>query len=154
MQDRVAGLLVAALGTAVALYARTFPPMPGQRIGPALFPTIVGLLLVVLGIVLAVARAGSDRGMDRARETRSARREMQGRFAAVVGVLVLYVAGVDWLGFILTGICFLSALMLVFGVRRSWILPMAAAVTLAIHYSFYTVLRVPLPWGLLDAIAW
>jgi putative tricarboxylic transport membrane protein len=41
-----------------------------------------------------------------------------------------------------------------FGVRRRVILPMAIAVTLTIHYMFYSVLRVPLPWGLLGGIAW
>ena len=41
--DRLSGLLLIALGLAVAGHARTFPPMPGQDIGPSLFPTIVGV---------------------------------------------------------------------------------------------------------------
>ncbi len=42
-------------------------------------------------------------------------------------------------------------LFLAFGVARRWILPLAASVTLVIHYAFYSLLRVPLPWGVLEA---
>lgn len=75
-------------------------------------------------------------------------------FAAVIGVLLFYAVAVDWLGFFITGVTFLLVLMQVFGVTRRWILPLAAGVTIAIHYGFYTLLRVPLPWGLLEGIAW
>ena len=32
--------------------------------------------------------------------------------------------------------------------------PLALAVTLVIHYAFYKLLKVPLPWGVLQGIAW
>ena len=32
--------------------------------------------------------------------------------------------------------------------------PLAAGVTLALHFAFYTLLHVPLPWGWLEGIAW
>jgi putative tricarboxylic transport membrane protein len=32
--------------------------------------------------------------------------------------------------------------------------PLAIVVTLLIHYVFYKLLRVPLPWGLLQKVAW
>ena len=42
-----------------------------------------------------------------------------------------------------------------FGVRpRVRSLPLALVVTLVIHYAFYKLLRVPLPWGVLQGIAW
>jgi putative tricarboxylic transport membrane protein len=49
---------------------------------------------------------------------------------------------------------FLSALFVAFGVRRIWIAPVALVATIVIHFGFYTLLRVPLPWGVLEAIAW
>jgi putative tricarboxylic transport membrane protein len=39
-------------------------------------------------------------------------------------------------------------------VPRLRIVPLALIVTFAIHYAFYTLLRVPLPWGVLEGIAW
>jgi putative tricarboxylic transport membrane protein len=34
------------------------------------------------------------------------------------------------------------------------VVPLAVVVTLIIHYAFYKLLRVPLPWGLLQGVAW
>jgi putative tricarboxylic transport membrane protein len=153
MRDRIAGLVVCALGASVAIYAQTFPPMPGQRIGPSFFPTIVGLLLAALGVAL-VASPGRGPAAEPATASPAPSARMRANFAAVVAVLLFYALAVDWLGFFITGTAFLATLMLMFGVRGRWILPVSVAVTVALHYGFYTVLRVPLPWGLLDAIAW
>jgi putative tricarboxylic transport membrane protein len=35
-----------------------------------------------------------------------------------------------------------------------WLAPLALVIVLVIHYSFYTLLGVPLPWGLLEPLAW
>ncbi len=49
---------------------------------------------------------------------------------------------------------FLAVLFVAFKVNRRRIVPLAVVVTFSIHYAFYTLLRVPLPWGLLEGIAW
>jgi putative tricarboxylic transport membrane protein len=67
---------------------------------------------------------------------------------------VFYILLVDSLGFILTGVVYLATLFTVFGVRLRWVVPIALGVTLVIHYSFYKLLKVPLPWGVLQGIAW
>jgi putative tricarboxylic transport membrane protein len=59
---------------------------------------------------------------------------------------------VDALGFILTGVVYLATLFAVFGVRPRSVVPIALAVTLVIHYAFYKLLKVPLPWGLLERV--
>jgi putative tricarboxylic transport membrane protein len=74
--------------------------------------------------------------------------------ALVIGVNIFYILLVDALGFIPTGVIYLAALFAAFGVRTRWILPLALIITLVIHYSFYKLLRVPLPWGLLERFAW
>ena len=68
--------------------------------------------------------------------------------------LIFYAVAVSSLGFFITAIVFLSVLMLAFQVPRTRILPLALVVTLVIHYAFYTLLRVPLPWGVLEGVAW
>ena len=39
-------------------------------------------------------------------------------------------------------------------VRLAVALPVAFIVALVIDYAFYKVLKVPLPWGVLQGIAW
>src|SRR5262245_6332284 len=59
LSDRVTGLTVALLG-AVAVYGGSrLPPMPGQPVGPSIFPIVVGAGLCLCGalIVLGVGRS-------------------------------------------------------------------------------------------------
>ena len=73
------------------------------------------------------------------------------------GTLVLIVAAptlADRLGFVIASVLYLGALLAAFGVRARLVVPLAIVVTLVIHYAFYKLLRVPLPWGWLQGIAW
>ena len=154
LNDALSGFVIVMFGIAVAGYARTFPSMPGQDIGPSLFPTLIGIGFILCGvglIVSGVRRGGTpwiaiDDWVQRPR--------MVLNFVLVFVALVFYAVAVGHLGFLITAVLFLSALMLAFGVARARILPLAIAVTLGIHYAFYSLLRVPLPWGLLEGIAW
>lgn len=153
LSDTLSGVLTAIFGLAVLLYARTFPPMPGQPIGPALFPSVIGIGLIVFGGALALAARGV-RGPALVVDAWVRGAHTVLAFALVVVDVVLYALVVDVLGFFITAFLFLTVLFLTFGVPRRYIAPVAAVVTLGIHYGFYTVLRVPLPWGLLEGIAW
>jgi putative tricarboxylic transport membrane protein len=75
-------------------------------------------------------------------------------FLAVCAALVFYVLAVAPLGFIPTGLVILLALFLKFGVRPAAAIATALATTLVMHWLFYKLLRVPLPWGVLDRYAW
>jgi putative tricarboxylic transport membrane protein len=55
--DLIAGVLVVAFGAAVLLYVRGFPELAGGRPGPALFPGILGALMVLFGLTLTVQAA-------------------------------------------------------------------------------------------------
>jgi putative tricarboxylic transport membrane protein len=154
LHDAVSGLLILIVGIAVTAEAAGFPPMPGQSIGPALFPSILGIGLCIAGMVLLVIGARHHTGPFLELEEWVRRPRMVLNLVVVLGALVFYVLAVDTLGFFLTAILFLSVLLAAFGVARRLILPIAALAAFAIHYGFYTLLRVPLPWGLLEAIAW
>lgn len=154
LHDTLCGLLILLFGIAVVAYAQTFPPMPGQNIGPSLFPTLIGsgFVLFALGLMMSGAR---ERGAPWVELDDWLRRPRMGlNFVLVIADLVFYALAVDRLGFFITGFLFLCVLFVAFGVARKWIVPVAVAVTLFIHYGFYSLLRVPLPWGLLEGIAW
>ena len=60
----------------------------------------------------------------------------------------------DSLGFVLCSTLMLIALLWSYGVRPVLVVPVALVATLAIHLGFYKLLKVPLPWGVLQPIAW
>jgi putative tricarboxylic transport membrane protein len=167
LADALSGLLAALAGIAVVLHALTFPPMPGQPVGPSLFPIAIGTGLILAGAALMLAAvrgpASAARPPSAGRRPLSefvefdawARRpRMVANVLVVIADLSFYAIAVEALGFLITSVVFLAVLFLAFGVRRARIVPLAVAVTLVIHYGFYTLLRVPLPWGVLEAVAW
>lgn len=147
------GLLLAFLGVGVAWVASTFPPAPGHGPGAGAFPLVLGLGLAGCGVVLGIQ--GRREGGAWLEWEEGARRLAPARNALLVLLALLaYALGVETAGFFITSFVLLAGLFLAFGVRRRWIVPLAAGVTLALHGVFYSVLRVPLPWGWLEGIAW
>ncbi len=155
LNDAIFGLLLLALGITVLVVVQVFPRIPGQRVGPALFPGLIAAGLCVGGLILLV------RGW-RARATepwlvledwvRSPRHRLA--FSVLVGSVVFYMALSQWLGFVLCSTAILSALFRVLGVSIARSVSTAVVATLVIHYAFYKLLRVPLPWGVLTPYAW
>ena len=153
INDAVAGALLLVLAAAVGWHVRGFPEMPGQKFGAALFPAVIAAGLAACGALLLV------RGV-RARTPAIefapwlSNPQLAGNFAMICIALALYVVAVDTLGFIASGFLILAMLFLKFGVKLAKALPIALIATLAIHTLFYKGLRVPLPWGFLEAVAW
>jgi len=159
INDAIWGALAALFGAVLLVHVQGFPAMPGQRIGPAFFPGLLGVGLVVCGVILGVrgwrARIGAGPGArwsEMPGWSRSPRHALG--FTVLVAVNLLYLWGVDLLGFVITGALYLTALFWVLRVPRGRIVPLALVLTLLIHFAFYKLLRVPLPWGLLQPIAW
>jgi putative tricarboxylic transport membrane protein len=159
LNDAVWGALFALLGLAILWHVQGFPRIPGQNVGPALFPGILGAALLVCGAILIAGGLKARRGSGAASTwavapewLRSPRHLLA--FAVLVASNVFYLFVVDRLGFLLTAFVYLVALMAVLRVRLVLVVPVAFVMTLAIHYAFYKLLRVPLPWGVLQGIAW
>jgi putative tricarboxylic transport membrane protein len=154
LNDSVSGGLLVALGAAIIVHTRSFPPSPGQELGPGFFPALAagGLAACGLRFLWSGFRQPGDAWLTLEDWVR--RPHMVRNFVVVIADLVFYALVVDTVGFFLTAALFLSALFLTFGVRRRWIPVLAAGVTLALHFAFYTVLHVPLPWGWFEGIAW
>lgn len=152
--DTVSGLLVLAFGLAIVLTAWTFPPMLGQTIGPSLFPIVIGCGLAAFGTTLVATGFGARSVPIVAFDDWVRRSRMVVNFLLVPADLLFYAMVVDHLGFLLTSVVFLGVLFLAFRVRLSWVAPLAVVVTMVMHLAFYSLLRVPLPWGVLEGIAW
>ncbi|MES2633553.1 MAG: tripartite tricarboxylate transporter TctB family protein [Pseudomonadota bacterium] len=153
--DAIFGLLFVALGGAVLFAVRGYPTIPGQQVGPALFPGLIAVGLCVAGLILIVkgikARAAHP-WMEWEDWVRSPRHVAA--LAVLIGSIVFYIVAANWLGFLPTAFLILMAMLLVLRVRIGVALVVAVVATLVIHFAFYKLLRVPLPWGLLTPWAW
>jgi putative tricarboxylic transport membrane protein len=159
LNDAVWGALLLLLAAAILVHVQTFRSIPGQQYGPAIYPGLIAVGLVICAVLLIVnGFAARTHGRERAQWVAFAAWTRSGRhvlaFAMTLGVNVFYILLVDKLGFIPTGVIYLAALFAVYGVRPLWIVPLALVLTLAIHTAFYKLLRVPLPWGLLNGFIW
>lgn len=155
LNDAVFGLLLIALGAGVLLGVQGYPRIPGQPVGPALFPGLVAAGLCVGGAILLVQgwrRRASERWLVWDAWVRSPRHVVA--LVLLLGSIVFYIVAAETLGFLLTAPLILLALFLSLRVRPLAALVIAVVAALLVHYAFYKLLRVPLPWGLLTGVAW
>jgi putative tricarboxylic transport membrane protein len=154
LHDALSGLLLLIFGGIVVFHARGFPSVPGHGVGAGFFPVLIGIGLMACALILMLA-AGKRRDVAWFEwEDWVHRPRMALNGALVIGALVAYALLVDTVGFFITAFVFLAVLFFAFGVARRWIAPLAIAITLGLHFAFYTLLRVPLPWGWLERLAW
>jgi putative tricarboxylic transport membrane protein len=154
INDAVFGALLLVLGLAVLLHVQSFPKIPGQNVGPALFPGSVAGALVICALLLIVSGVRSRpqsawfEGPPWMRSPRHA-----GAFVAVIGSTIAYIALANAVGFLIIAPLALFAMFIAFGVRRRTAVIVAIVGTVVIWYAFYKLLRVPLPWGVLERFA-
>lgn len=155
LNDGLIGLLLIAFSIVLLIHSSSFPDMPGQGFGPSLLPSLIAVALIVSGLVLIV---GAVRASPRARlvewDAWTTNPRLIGAFLLVIAGVIFYIATSEWLGYLIAAPLALLAFLLAAGVRLLPALPLAVLVPLGIHYLFYTVLKVPLPWGLLVDYAW
>jgi putative tricarboxylic transport membrane protein len=126
--------------------------MPGQKFGPAWFPGLIGAGLGTCGLALVYQGARSRACWLALPDWMSRRRPAMG-VAAVLGGLVFYIAAADTLGFHITGVVLLALWTRILGASWRAAGVVAVVASVAIHLSFYKLLRIPLPWGLLERYA-
>src|SRR5947207_2267130 len=121
INDAIWGALLLLLSVAILIHIQSFPNIPGQKVGPSLFPGFIAVALGTCALILIVSGlAARRRGAESAHWMvaepwmRSPRHMLA--LALVVGVNVFYILLVDRIGFIPTAVLYLAALFAVFGV--------------------------------------
>lgn len=155
LNDAVFGLLFILLGGAVLLAVQGYPKIPGQPVGPALFPGLIAAGLCVCGVLLVARGVRLRAGQAWVAWddwVRSPRHLVA--LAVLLGSIVFYIVAADKLGFLLIAPVILAAVMLSLRVRPVAAVTIAIVATLVVHFAFYKALRVPLPWGVLKDYAW
>jgi putative tricarboxylic transport membrane protein len=155
IHDSIAGTLLLAFAMALYWHTGHFPEMPGDQIGPALFPRIIAIGFGICGLALIVGgirRRASEQWVE-IPDWIGSPRQLAG-FALVTGGLLGCFLFLEKLGFLVCAPLLIAALLLVLRLRL-WTVPLLAiGVPLLIHTIFYKALGVPLPWGLLEPWAW
>lgn len=157
--DKISGFALVALGAAATYGGSLLPPVPGQQVGPNVFPMVVGAGLMLCGALIAFgigstleAEAEADLAAHSAKvePTPSASPLVNGAKTLLPPALLLaYVFVGDRLGFVPTAFAIVLAISLAMGARLKLALPLAMIAPVIVHLVFVKLLRVPLPPGLL-----
>jgi putative tricarboxylic transport membrane protein len=143
--DRWVGVGLAALALTVLWSSRAFPDVPGQKLGAAFLPTIIGIGLLLCALALVV-RSFGQAAYDKA-EAKPEAEEHFGSAAVIVGAVLAYIVLSERIGFLFIAPLCLMAVFLALRVHWRTALYWALGGTLLVHVAFYKLLRVPLPWG-------
>ncbi|GHC69185.1 tripartite tricarboxylate transporter TctB [Pseudorhodoferax aquiterrae] len=153
IHDSLTGAVLLLLSLAVLWHIQGFPPAAGQQYGPALFPGLIAGGLAIASAVLCWQGLRSGQPLVTLGAGLRSPRHLASLLVALAG-MVFYILCADALGFIACSVLVLLALQWALGVRLATALGVAVVATLVIHTCFYKLLRVPLPWGWLQPIAW
>jgi putative tricarboxylic transport membrane protein len=155
LPDRVTGLFLVGLGAAAAYGGWRLPPVPGQPVGPNVFPLVIGIGLALCGLAIAFGIGHSFEEEEEiipfeGGEAPAPQGKLYGLRALLPPALLLfYVVVADRVGFILTAAIIVYVTATALGARWKLALPLAVGAPIVIHLIFSKLLRVPLPIGLL-----
>ena len=142
--DKIAGVLLVALATAVFAVSADFPSLAATaEPGPAFYPRLVAATLAILGVILLVRSFGTEG----ARRHHVTGIELK-RVGGAVLFLLAYVALMPVVGFVVDTFVYLLVFMWFSKVRSPLVaLGVSVGVTLTVYYVFVAFLHVPLPEG-------
>jgi len=159
--DLMLGGMLLLFALVLGAFSFSFPPIPGQKFGAALFPQVIALGLGGCALALLLQswrKARLDPGSPR--EPLVGRTEWTlkpGAIAAVfltIGLVVLYILFSQRIGFLPS----MSALLVILFrlLRVPWPSTLAAALlgSLLLDFVFRSLLLVPLPFGILPPLPW
>jgi putative tricarboxylic transport membrane protein len=151
--DYIGGGLFSCLGILIWVLTYPFPVLieAGKRHpGPALFPRVLATLFIFFGLLVILNgwRAARSKTPPPAAEVAGLKPNY---FNPVLVVLLIgaFIFLAPKLGFIITGTAILSILMMKLQVRPIKSLITSVVVTCFVYFMFATMLRVPLPRGIL-----
>jgi putative tricarboxylic transport membrane protein len=157
--DRATGLFLVALGGLAAYGGSRLPPVPGQQVGPNIFPLVIGIGLCLCGVLIALgvghsfeeeAEADLAAHSDPVEDAPQRAGWWRGLMALIPpGLLLFYVLTVDRLGFALTAGLMVLTASVALGARPRLAIPLAIVAPIIVHLLFSKLLRVPLPPGLI-----
>jgi putative tricarboxylic transport membrane protein len=157
LSDRMTGLALILLGAAACWGGARLPPVPGQQIGPSVFPMVVGAGLMLVGALIALhigrrfeEEAEAELAEHGGAEAGDGAPVLRPWLAALPpSLMIFYYFAVERLGFVPVAAIMIAVLAYAARADRRLIAPVALGAAVAIQIVFVKLLRVPLPPGLL-----
>lgn len=144
------------LGATIIVNTAGLAPVAHIEFGPALFPTIVGWVMIALSGLAAfdaVRSPAVEAGAEEEVPAEPLDRHRIILFAAFGAAPLIYVALAPMLGFLLTMPVIVGGLAFIASGKPWRSLLLGVGLTVFLHIVFYQVLRVTLPWGVLTDYA-
>ena len=154
-KDLYCGIALIVLGGSIVWEASGFPALAGMPYGAGLFPTIAALGMCLCGALIVISALIRKRQAtvlgDKELEKRTRYRGTFNSIAVIV-VVILYALFLDSLGFHVVSFLALLSLLLILQVRWMISFILAISVSVGVHFIFYSMLHVPLPWGMMERL--
>lgn len=143
--DLVAAVILLLIGIYVSIEVSGYTKIASLDIGPAFFPRVLGVLLIVFAILLA------GQAMKKNDQTQVV--FINRNLMIVFGLVAAFAVAFNFLGFIITSVVLLTVLMRLMG-AESWKKAILVSIitTIVIYGVFHTFLNVPLPLGILEPL--
>lgn len=145
------------LGATIIVNTAGMAPVAHIEFGPALFPTIVGWVMIALSGLAAFDALRSPAVEATATDDEPPPEPLDRHriilFAAFGAAPLIYVALAPVLGFLLTMPLIVGGLAFVASGKPGRSILLGVGLTALLHIVFYQVLRVTLPWGVLTDYA-
>jgi putative tricarboxylic transport membrane protein len=148
--DAVLGGALLVFSIVIGLWSQSFPAIPGQEYGAAVFPTTVAIGMGLCSLVLIVSGL-RQKGAALALGDWAQERHGFVRILVVIASVIFYILAAKPFGFIPTMTLVLLVNLRQLGVGWLQAVVIAIAIALLIQWSFGDLLHVPLPWGILSA---
>ena len=151
MRDFLLGLAFMISGAVVIGVARGYPTMPSLQYGPSLFPSLIGVGMVMGGALLSLLHLPRLKRAAWTSVEHAPRHDYKSLALSLVpgGLIVFYILAVETLGAMLCMASSMLVLMLMRGTRPWLALIVSAVAALAIYWLFSRYLLIPLPQGTL-----
>jgi putative tricarboxylic transport membrane protein len=153
VSDLGSGLAIASLGAFVFVHSRSFPAAGGVPVGPSFYPGLIGSVLFGAGLILAASALRQNSALplsERPQWLHSGK-----ALLAVCGVaiaMVAYALLAPALGFLATSFLVTAALLIAFGVKWYVGVGTAFGISVILHVIFAVLMRVPLPFGIIEQV--
>jgi putative tricarboxylic transport membrane protein len=166
VSDRITGLMLVILGGFVYWGGSKLPPVPGQQVGPDVFPMVIGAALAICGLLIAFGIGRTFEEEEKivvdengnAVEAQALAKPLT-RLETFIGggwkilvpptALFFYYFASEKLGFWITAALMIFALAKSQGASLKATLALTVIAPAVVHLIFFKLLRVPLPLGFL-----
>lgn len=145
LRDTIAAIVLLAIA---AVYGTLTSELPERLVpntpGPAFFPTLIATIIAVLAATLLV------RGISRLRGAPALSGEVTNSAKAVLMLVwfLAFLAGLPYLGFLVTAIPFFAGMMVLYGNRNPFVIVISSiAVPVALFFLFREGFNILLPSG-------